>query len=383
MPDAKQMSGIPRPVTDLPDGAMSVRLIRGDLSNNITNHPVELRAGSKVLTQKTDESGRAQFAGVSPGTTVKATAVVDGERLESQEFPVPNKGGVRLMLVATDTSKGPATTPDAAPINGTVVIGNQSRIVIEPGDEGVNVFYLLDIDNTARAPVNTATPFVVDTPKGATSTSIMEGSSPTATAAGSRVTVQGPFAPGHTFVQMAFAWPAGDGTLDLTQKFPADLEQLDVVVKKVGDTTLKSAQVAEQREVPANGETFIAAMGGRVAAGQPITLAVSGFPHHSSAPRITALSLAGAIVLIGVWAASRREDDPAGRAAERKQLLARREKLFQDLVRLEHDRRNGRVDDRRYTARREDLVTSLERIYGALDDHEIGPDPADRAGVAA
>ena len=98
MPDMKQMSGIPRPVTDLPDGAISVRLIRGDLSNNITNHPVELRAGGKTLTQKTDESGRAQFSGVTPGTTVKASAVVDGERLDSQEFPVPASGGVRLML---------------------------------------------------------------------------------------------------------------------------------------------------------------------------------------------------------------------------------------------------------------------------------------------
>ena len=61
MPDPKQMSGIPRPVDDLPNGAVSVRLIRGELSNNIADHPVELHVGSKVPTVKTDESGRAQF----------------------------------------------------------------------------------------------------------------------------------------------------------------------------------------------------------------------------------------------------------------------------------------------------------------------------------
>ena len=55
MPDAKQMSGIPRPVTDLPEGHVSVRLIRGQLSNNIPGHPVEMHAGSKVITVKTDE----------------------------------------------------------------------------------------------------------------------------------------------------------------------------------------------------------------------------------------------------------------------------------------------------------------------------------------
>src|ERR1700730_8312392 len=109
MPDPKQMSGIPRPVTELPNGAISVRLIRGQLSNNITNHPVELHVGAKVMTVNTDADGRAQFTGLTPGSSVKAVSVVDGERLESQEFPAPTQGGVRLMLVATDTTKGPAT----------------------------------------------------------------------------------------------------------------------------------------------------------------------------------------------------------------------------------------------------------------------------------
>jgi hypothetical protein len=44
MPDPKQMSGIPAPVTDLPAGHVSVRLIRGQLSNNIQGHPVEIVA---------------------------------------------------------------------------------------------------------------------------------------------------------------------------------------------------------------------------------------------------------------------------------------------------------------------------------------------------
>ena len=101
MPDPKQMSGIPRPVTDLPAGHVSVRLIRGQLSNNIQGHPVEMHAGGKVLTVKTDENGRAEFSGVAAGTTVKAVAVVDGERLESQDFPWPGDGGIRVMLVAT------------------------------------------------------------------------------------------------------------------------------------------------------------------------------------------------------------------------------------------------------------------------------------------
>ncbi|HYU25486.1 MAG TPA: hypothetical protein VEO74_09805 [Thermoanaerobaculia bacterium] len=370
MPDAKEMSGIPRPVTDLPNGTISVRLIRGDLSNNLPNHPVELHVGSKVLTEKTDEAGRAQFTGLEAGATVKAVAVVDGERLESQEFPAPTQGGVRMMLVATDKSKAPATTPDAPPIAGQVVIGNQSRIVIEPGDEAVQLFYLLDIENTARAPVNPTTPFVFDMPKGASGTAIMDGSSPLATVTGPQVMVQGPFPPGHTFVQVACAIASGSGAIDVTQRFPATLEQLAVVVKKVGDTTLRSLQIANQRELPAEGEMFIAGTGGAVVAGQPIQLSVSGFPHHSPAPRTIALLLAAAIAAVGVWVAGRPNDDEAARTADRKRLIGRREKLFADLVRLENDRRTGRADERRYTSRREELIAALEHVYGALDDDE-------------
>ena len=371
MPDAKQMSGIPRPVTDLPNGSVSVRLIRGDLSNNITNHPVELQVGSTVKTVKTDDSGRAQFDALSPGAAVKAVAVVDGERLESQEFPVPAQGGVRLMLVATDTAKPAATTPTAPPIAGQVVIGTQSRVVIEPGDESVQVFYLLDIQNTARAPVNPPTPFVLDLPVGASGGTLMEGSSPLASAKGRRVTVEGPFPPGSTFVQIAYAMSQGGGAIDISQTFPATVEQLAVVVKKVGDTTLSSPQIANQRDLPAEGEMYIAATGGAVPAGRPIDLSVSGFPHHSTAPRTIALLLALGIVVIGVFASRRSNDDEDVRAAERKRLIARREKLFADLVRLENDRRSGRADERRYAARREQIVTALEQVYGALDRDDV------------
>ena len=236
-PDPKQMAGIPRPVTDLPDGAVSVRLIRGQLSNNIPNFPVELHVGSQVRTAKTDEAGRAEFSGLPAGQPLKAVAVVDGERLESQEFPAPAQGGIRLLLVATDTSKGAAAEAGAPAAAGQVVIGGQSRIIIQPGEETVEVYYLLDIVNNASGPVNPPTAFVFDMPSGATGTGILEGSSPNASAKDQRVTVQGPFAPGRTLVQVGAVIPAGQASVHLTQRFPAAVEQLAVVVKKVGSTS--------------------------------------------------------------------------------------------------------------------------------------------------
>jgi hypothetical protein len=346
---------------------------------------VTLLAGGKELKVKTDDTGRAEFTDVPPGTTVRAIADVDGEHLQSREFPAPTRGGIRLMLVATDKNKPAAAgKPAAAPAaTGTLTIGAQSRIVMQPNDEFVELFYLLDISNNATTPVQPPTPFAFDLPANAQGAALMEGSSPQAKVAGTRVTVDGPFAPGHTFVQVACALPGEGGTIALSQRFPAKLEQLAVIVKKVGDTRLQSAYVREQREVPAENDVFIAGSGGEVAAGQPIELTLSGYPHHSVAPRRFALMLAAAIALIGVWAATRPTGAAEASIDERKQLIARRDKLFNELVRLENDRRRGKVDDRRYSGRREELIASLEQIYSALDGPDAGPSPADRAGLAA
>ncbi len=384
MPDAKQMSGIPRPVDDLPDGSISIRLVRGSLSNNIPNHPVQLAVGGRVLTVKTDENGRAQFDKIAGGAAVRASADVDGEHLESPEFQAPSKGGIRMLLVATDKSAAPATEPSAPAVSGQVVIGGQSRIVVEPGDEAVTLYYLLDISNTARIPVNPPGVFMFDMPTEALGTTIMQGSTEKAAVTGTRVRVQGPFPPGRTSLQVACELPAQTGTVNIVQKFPANLEQLAVIVKKVGETVVRSPQFTRQQEFPAGNETYIASTGGTVAAQNPITIEIAGLPHHSRIPRWIALALAIGIAIAGVWAAGQPAADAAAAAAEQKRLVAKRDKLLNSLARLEHDRRQGKLDEDRYRPRREELMAALEHIYGALDDHgPSGPEPAERTGVNA
>jgi hypothetical protein len=111
---------------------------------------------------------------------------------------------------------------------------------------------------------------------------------------------------------------------------------------------------------------------------------VTGLPHHSAIPSSIALALAVVMVAgAALMSGPQQDEEKNGRASERKRLLARRDKLFNELVRLESDRRTGRADERRYATRREELVAALENVYGALDTDESTPDPADRAGVAA
>jgi hypothetical protein len=385
-PDPRQMAGIPRPVTDLPAGSISVRLLRGSLTNNITNHPVQLHVGnSKVLTVNTDDMGRAQFDHVMPNATVKATADVDGEHLESQEFPAPAEGGIRLLLVATDKSQAAVpNVPSAPAVTGQVVLGPQTRFVIEPGEENVQLFYLIEIVNAGRAPVNTATAFSFDMPTEATGTTLLEGSSPLASVNGTHVLVKGPFPPGSTLVQLACDLPAMSGSVEVRQTFPAALGGFGVIVKKVGDVKLESAQVTAQQDLTAEGDVYIGGQGGAVAAGQPLVLSVTGIVHHSAAPMWTALSVALGIILFGGWAAWKPRPDGL-RELERKRLLARRDKLFNELVRLEREYRGGKVAGsgndgaRRYATRRDELVTALEQIYGGLDDDS---DQGDHRAVA-
>jgi hypothetical protein len=384
MPDPKQMSGIPRPDGQMANGSLSVRLIRGDLSNNITGHPVELHVGDKVQTVNTDAAGRAEFVGLTPGATVKAVAVVDGERLESQEFPVQPQGGIRLMLVATDKEKERQKAEEAKlpAIDGEVVIGGDSRIVLEAGEASLSVYYILEITNTARAPVNPKQPFLFDTPKAAASSGILPGSSPLASITGNHVRVSGPFPSGKTMVEVGSEIPLADGAVSFAQTFPATLESLVIIARKSGEMKITSPQLERQQDTTVEGTAVIIGAGGTIPAGQPISVAVSGLPHHSSTPRRVGLTLAALVALAGLWAATRR-DDPSTRVEERKRLVARREKLFQDLVRLEHDRRRGRVDERRFAVRREELLSALENVYGALDNDDTIPDPTGRAGLAA
>lgn len=381
MPDPREMSGIPRPVTDLPERSVSVRLIRGQLSNNIADHPVELEVDGEVRSVNTDENGRAQFDDLPPGARLKAVAVVDDERLESQEFAAPGQGGVRLLLVATDPEQAALASSPAVP--GEIVLGRESRIVIEPEEERVRVFYLLDVRNDAATPVSPTSPLIFDAPSGALGTSIVQSSSSQASASGDTVRVLGPFPPGQTFVQVGFVLPAPDGVVELTQEFPVAMDQLVVFVEKVGNATLASPSFSRQQEMPAAGDVLLVGVSDRtIPAGEPIALTISGLPHHSTTGRSVALSLAVIFALLGAWGAWR-SIDPAEQEAARKRLISRREKLLKELVRLEQQHQRGGTDEDRYRARRGDLVASLEHVYGELDTVDTGPGPGDPAGVAA
>jgi hypothetical protein len=380
MPDPTEIAGLALPAPELPDGTITVRLVREQLGNNVTNHEIKVTAGDASKSGKTDDSGRAQITGLPAGATGVAETTVDGEQISSKPFTVPAKGGIRVILIAglqklVERRKQEAAEAAAAPpTKGIVVFGGDTRIVVEFQDDRLQVFYLLDIVNTARTRVDTGGPIIVNLPSGAGSASVLQGSSPSATARGDHVTITGPFAAGTTSVQIAFPMPHTRDTLTLTQKLPVAFQDLTVIVQKLGNLQVTSPQFTTREERAANGTPFIVGTGRGLPAEAELTIQLSGLPVHPSWPRYLTLSLSALILACGIWMAF----GTGSRAKEerRSRLVSRREALYAELVRLEEQQRAGRIDQSRYGSKRRHLVTELERIYGELDGSSQGGDEA-------
>jgi len=382
--DPRQMSGIPRPDGNLPDGAITVRVIRGSFANNVVDHPVELRAGDQVQTVKTDASGRATFRAPAAGAKVRASTVVDGEQLQSQDFPAPSVGGVAVMLVAG--ASGTATKQPVQP--GSVSLGPRSRFVVDLENDALQIYYLLEVLNPAPSPVTPPAPVILDLPSGAAGAGAIQGSSAQVVVRGSRVTVTPPFQPGTTAVNIAFTMPYSGGEITIDQKLPVPMPEPSVVMRKIGAMQIESPQLTTQQEMPIEGRTYVMASGPAIGANGTLAFDVRGLPHHSGVPRTLAGTIAALIVIIGLVAAFNGGDRGAA-AARRKQLENRREKAFAELVKLEEQKRGGTIDTARHQNRRASLVAQLERIYGELDSagpwrgsHDRDPGGGDE-GLAA
>ena len=187
------------------------------------------------------------------------------------------------------------------------------------GEETIEVYYLLDVLNIADVPVEPLTPFELRLPAGAQGATVLQGSSPRTIVDGSRASVSGAFAPGVTPVAVGYILPYSSGSLVVSQTFPADFDQLLVFVEKWGSIDVVSPLLDRRGEMTASetGESpLLWAVGGRVAAGEPIVLELTGLPYHSGWPQIIALSLSGLIVALSVWGAS----GPGGRDIEAEQV---------------------------------------------------------------
>lgn len=307
MPDPKEISGVPLPAPDVPTGTVSVRVVRGSFANNVVGQTVEFAVDGKTETRKTDDSGRAVIAALKPGAHVRASTLLDGKRIESQEITIADSG-IRVVLVGVDPEAGKRAAEDARlaagpAVKGLVVLGPESRIITQLTDDRLDVYYVLQILNSARTPVDIGGPLVLDLPAESRGASLLDPSSQQATVSGSRLTVTGPFAPGPTVVNIAFELPFSGASVRLDQRWPVALQQLLVLVPQTGGISVESNALTNRRTASDQGEPLVVATGPGLAANAELSLEITGLPHHAVWPRYLALALAGVILSIGIWAA--------------------------------------------------------------------------------
>ena len=264
---------------------------------------------------------------------------------------------MRRPLPAGDSRAVPAQP-------GTVVLGDQSRFVFEFGDGSLSVFNILQLANSAAAPVMPPRPVVFELPAGATGATILKDSSPQATVAGKKISVAGPFAPGVTNIQFAYSMPYSGGSLTIEQTMPVPLARVIVLAQKVGEMRLTSPQMTEQREMPAEGQMYVVGQGPAVGTGARLSFEFDNLPHEPLWPRYLAVAIAVGILAAGVWGSLRAR---TARTSGQDRLEKRRSQLFDQLTALEEQQRAGRVDAAVYASRRAELVAALERVYAEID----------------
>jgi hypothetical protein len=370
MPDPALIHGRALPAPELATGTVTVRLVRESIGNDAPDQRVTVTVGNRTSAATTDAMGRAEFANLPAGQEGRATVTVDGEALESQPFTVPSSGGLRVILVAgiaraAERRASEAAAAASAPaVPGTVVFGGNSRVLMQFSDDTLQVYYVLDVVNSARARVDVGGPLVIELPPAAAGPTLLEGSSPAGTLSGHRLTIAGPFPSGTTSIQIAYRLPHASSTLTLAQAFPAPFQQMSVGVEKLPGLAMTSSQLPSVSDVTSeNGSVFILGRGPALAANTPLTVTLSGLAFHSPTPRYVALGLAAAFLALCTWLGFARRDDTS-----RQTLQNRREALLQELTQLDAKRREGALAPARYAARRQRAVHELERVLGQLDE---------------
>lgn len=381
-PDLRQMSGLSLPSADLPDGTVSVRVVRQTLGNNVVGASVSISGDGVSDTAPTDESGRAIFSGLTPGTTIVATVTVDGETVRSQPIQVAPSGGMRTILAvglegsgtasgAAPAAPGGSSTapaPSAPASPGTVVLGAQTRHIVDFNNEMLEVLHVFEFANAADTPVSVAQPITIAMPADAQQVTLLDGSAPTARVFQQSLVVAGPFAPGRTMAQVVYRLPISAGRREIALTLPVASMATNIIVRRLGETHLVEPTLPQSREAEAEGRRYFTGTGPGLPPGGTLRIVVDGVPHHPRWPRYTALTLAALIALAGVWLAVRVPVDPSARL---KDLEAQRGALLARLQRVERD---GEPVSEELRDERDGVLRDLEGVYALID--------AERARVA-
>jgi hypothetical protein len=336
----------------VPAGTVIVRVVDGD-SKPLTGVDVVLgqaRAGEDQVRErkaKTDAAGEARFEGLDakPTSGYLAEALKDGSRYSGKPFRLSENMGARVQLEVRPVTKDLSALSIAA----------GSHLIVEVGDDALQVAEVLKLENTGSAPVEIAGGLRLPLPDKAVSVAVGPESPPSLSAGGHEVVWKGPIPVGDSTMQLMYVLPYHGDSVELRQRTPIPFTEVAVVTEKIDGLSVVGDRLAsEEREL--GGRPLMLLRGPGTSPGGELSLRVTGLPHNDPTWRYLAAALALAIVVgFGLYA---RGGEASGEL--RRKLAARREHLLDELVAL--------GDDPKRQKRRDELTERLAEVYRELDE---------------
>ena len=274
--------------------------------------------GETTKTPSTDEQGRAEFTGLPAGANGarrghrrrRAAAVRAVHRADLRRASRDPGRGHRAGGRAARSRKRRKPRP-RPPVKGVVVLGGNSRIIMEFPDDSLRVFYMLEIVNNARdarghrraahhRPAGRAPP----------ARRRSRGRRRRRRSPATAITVTGPFASGVTPVQVGV--PAAVQQLrrsTIEQTWPAAVEQVTVGVaegRRAVDCRRRSSR-SSATSSGEDGDVFVLASGPALPAGRHADDAADRSARAQPRRRATSRSASRSrSSLLGVWLALHR-----------------------------------------------------------------------------
>ena len=343
----------------------------------------------EVKRQTTDKQGQTRFAdagkptappsetkpsptaGAPHGVAAAVAMSVGSLRVGTDGFSIPDAGGVRVELRVPDRTNDPSV----------VTVGEGGRIILQLRDDVLGFVESLPLQNHSEKIFDPGVGGIeVPLPSESTNAEGAEGEHKIEIRKGIGVAIHGVIPPRRATsvdpaqkspdeVTFGFVLPLRGSTLDFEQRFPNGMGEFTFVSEQIAGLGIESPQITRRIDRDANGKKFWLWRGEPISPGGVLRFRVTGLPAVSNTGKVISAALALGLLLAAiVFSRKPSSTSAASRAGERERLIARREKLFSELLAHESNdsaSKTAATKDASVSARKE-LVRKLENVYREL-----------------
>jgi hypothetical protein len=340
-----------------------------------------------VKRATSDAQGVARFTDLATGEQVGYAAIIEwhGMRLGTAPFAMPAEGGARAEIRALARTSDPAV----------MTIGPGARLVVQMREDTLQFLEMLPLENTSDRLFDPgAGALEIPLPTEFTGAQPQQSDRPVEVRQGHGIAVRGTFTPQRSIAGTSAKAAGQEVTFGFVLPYHGDTREFEQAMPNgIGAFTLITEQATTDRPVditvtgPGVGAREPRELGGRkywvmpvegVPAGGTLKLTLHGLPSTGTTGRavagLLALALVGAAVIFGRKPTATGKGRSAQTAeAERLRLTNLREALFAELVNKERERRKSASAGAAAEpdGERKQLVARLERVYrdlAALDE---------------